>query len=411
MNIRMIGIDHNKASIEEREIFSFTKKASAEMIINLKNQKGVLGVIIISTCNRMELWVSYGEEEEVPIYDILCAAKGVNPDTYRDYFIEKTGYEAVSHLFYLAGGMESKIIGEDQILTQVKDSLNFSRENDGTDKILEVLFRMAITAGKKIKTDFRLSANNSSIIHRVIHELKVSGYTIQNKKCMVIGNGEMGKLAANMLREEGADVVVTVRQYKSGMVSIPIGCRRINYGERLEYIPGMDMVISVTASPNATLTYEQIKMLDRKKPKLMVDLAVPRDMEPQIGELDGITLYDIDQFKVDLQSEEMKLQIDQIKDVLKQKTDEFISWYECKDIIPAVKSISENAAVDVQLRIDKIIKQLPMKHDDKELLEKSIEAAAIKVVNKLMFGLRDTVSSATFQECVEAIENIYHQGR
>ncbi len=407
MSIRMIGIDHNQASIEERELFSFTKRAAAEFLTELKKRDGIFGCALLSTCNRMELWVSCSDEWEASFYELLCNYKIVDSGTYRTCFLERSGYEAVTHLFYLTSGMKSQIIGEDQILTQVNDTLDFSRDNECTDKVLEVLFRMAVTAAKQVKTDIHLSAANSSIIHRVLFELQQTGYPIADKKCLVIGNGEMGKLAATKLKEEGADVTMTVRQYKSGVVEIPFGCNRINYGERYQNMDNYDLILSATASPNTTIRKEDLMKETITTPKLFIDLAVPRDIDPEIGKLDFITLYDIDHFQVEAHSDEMKEKIKKIEELLASKIEEFQAWYECKDFIPIIHTVSNSAANDVQLRIDKTVKKLQMKDEEKELLEESIQTATNKVIRKLMFGLRDTVSIETFQECVEAMKKIY----
>lgn len=157
-----------------------------------------------------------------------------------------------------------------------------SRDEFTTDSVLEVLFRMAVTAGKKIKTEVPFSHGNPSVIHQAIRFLEEGGYHVRNKVCMVIGNGEMGKMAAQTLREAGADVTVTIRQYRSGVVSIPVGCSRINYGERMDYLPECDLVVSATASPNYTLTEELFEDVRVERPMILIDLAVPRDIDPEI---------------------------------------------------------------------------------------------------------------------------------
>ena len=133
---------------------------------------------------------------------------------------------------------------------------------------------------------------------QAIEMLKERKFPLSDARCMVIGNGEMGKLAAQSLKRTGADVTVTVRQYRSGVVTIPMGCSRINYGERLNFLPGCDLVVSATASPNYTLTKEQVEQLSLKKQIVFIDLAVPRDMEPGLSEIEGVELYTIDDFKL-----------------------------------------------------------------------------------------------------------------
>ena len=281
MGIQMIGIDHSVAEIDIRTIFSFTKKCTAEALEQLKQVKGVEGCVLLSTCNRMELWVSTNEDFSDDLYELLCRIREVDPGRYRQYFKRREERDAVHHLFRLAGGLESRILGEDQIVTQVKDALAFARENFATDHVLETLFRQAVTAAKKVKTGIALSPSDQSVVHIAIQTLKEQGYIFEGKKCMVIGNGVMGKLAANQIRRQGADVTVTVRQYRSGIVEIPEKCHRIDYGRRMELFGECDYVVSATVSPNYTLTRELVEE-HLQKPVVLIDLAVPRDIDPQV---------------------------------------------------------------------------------------------------------------------------------
>lgn len=407
MQIKMMGIDHNKAAIEYREKFSLTTSARENILKNFIAIKGILGCVVISTCNRMEIWISCENDFNFDIYNVFCRMNGINEEEFRDYFIQRIADEAVIHLFYLTCGMKSKVVGEDQILTQVKEALVFSRENYCTDNVMEVLFRMAVTAGKKVKDQIHLSKSNTSIVHQVMCVLKNMGVEFENKKCLVIGNGEIGKLAATLLKEENAHVTVTVRQYKSGIVEIPKGCNRIDYGERLNNIADYDIVVSGTASPNVTLSYEHLKNIEFKNKKHYIDLAVPRDIEHEVGSLENVQLYDIDYFHIEPNREEFAGQIKQIEEILEEYIQEFISWYKCKDVIPEVKFISEIAAIDVNLRLEKKIKKIEISNEEKEILEKSINDATGKVVNKLMFGLMDSLKPETFQECIDAIKKLY----
>ena len=208
--IKMIGIDHNKASVEYREMFSFTKAGIREALEILKDETGIDGAVILSTCNRLELWISAKEGVDISLYDELCSLKHITEGDYRNLFVIRQDEEAITHLFETACGLRSKIIGDDQIISQVKDALSLSREVFCTDKVLETLFRNAIAAGKKVKTDVHLTNNDASAVTGTIKLLKRQGYDISSLTCMVIGNGEMGKLAANALIAEGADVTVSV---------------------------------------------------------------------------------------------------------------------------------------------------------------------------------------------------------
>ena len=175
MTISMIGIDHDRAPVDIRALFAFTKKNAGEAMEKFKETAGIHGCIILSTCNRLEIWASHEDDQELSLYQCLCQLKNIQDDSYESYFVSRTDREAVEHLFYLAGGLKSQILGEDQILTQIKDALNLAREHFTTDSTLEVLFRMAVTAGKKIKTEAPLAHGNPSVIHQAVSHLKEQG--------------------------------------------------------------------------------------------------------------------------------------------------------------------------------------------------------------------------------------------
>ena len=224
---------------------------------------------------------------------------------------------------------------------------------------------MAVTAAKKVKTQVSFSRANSSVIHQAIERLEDQGFSLQGKTCMVIGNGEMGKVTALALKEAGADVTVTVRQYS-----------RINYGERLEFLPKCDLVVSATASPNYTLTMEQIENAKIPGHVVLIDLAVPRDIEPSAGTLNNVTLYDIDSFKIDAVSPKLQASLDQAGEILREQQEEFYNWYNGRDLIPRIQEIKADAVEDLNLRIMKILRKTPMEDSDRENLLKAIDTAA-----------------------------------
>lgn len=406
MNIQMLGIDYEKAGIDERAIFSFTKKNMESALNFFKQRQGILGVVILSTCNRMEVWVSINEKYADNLYDTLCGIKQVEPEKYCRLFRTRKGQDAVKHLFALSAGLKSQILGEDQILTQVKDALAFSREHYCTDNVLEVLFRKAVTAAKRVKTEVVLSKANQSVIHKAVEKLQQTGISLQNKTCMVIGNGEMGRLTAELFMEQGADVTVTVRQYHSGIVNIPHGCMRINYGERQKLLPKCDFIISATSSPNYTLTKEMLEHSDYKKGMILIDLAVPRDMESSIRELKEITMYDIDNFQGNNLDENQKKAVAQAKDILRIYKKEFYDWYEGRDIVHTVDNIKKETAADVNLRLTKVMKKTSLEKKEKEKLVGHIEHAIENTMGKLLFELKGQISEDAYLECIQAMEKI-----
>ena len=408
MGIEMVGIDHSVAEIDIRMIFSFTKKSTRELLEYMKTVPGVAGCVLLSTCNRMELWISTEGDWEGDLYEILCSIRQVPPEIYRSYFVFRREKEAAEHLFRLAAGLESRILGEDQILTQVGEALAFSRENYAADHVLETLFRQAVTAAKKIKTEVELPATDQSVVHTAVRQLKEVGFSFAGKTCMVIGNGVMGKLTATLLKEEGAHVTVTVRQYGSGVVEIPRDCSRIDYGRRIGLLPSCDCVVSATVSPNYTLTEELVRECLRK-PAVFIDLAVPRDIDPNIKNLPGVRLYDIDCFREEAHSEEQKMAIRRAEALMEEQMEEFFSWYNCVDVMPLIGKLKAEIAEDLQKRLIKKLRELPVDEKCREQLREDIGTAAVKTMNKMLFGLRDGLEQNVFRQCLDSMDDIYQR--
>ncbi len=406
MGIRMTGIDHTQAGLDVRSVFSYTKKKMAEALEQIRGMEGVLGCVLLSTCNRMELWVSTGETFDQPLPELLCALRGVDPAQYCGYFTSRREQDAVRHLFYLAGGLESQILGEDQIVTQVGEALAFAREQYAADGVLETLFRMAVTAAKKVKTEHVLSPADCSVVHASLDALKREGRSFAGKKCLVIGNGVMGKLAATTLTGEGADVTVTVRQYRSGVVEIPRGCQRIDYGQRMSLFGQCDYVLSATVSPNYTLTKELVEQ-HLEHPVVLIDLAVPRDFEPAVREVPGVTLYDMDSFREGAASEKQKASIAEARHLLDAQMETFLDWYEGRDAAARILRLREQAAADVEVRLDKKLRHLPLSECERAQLRADILQASQKAVGRMLFELRGKVEESSFLACLDGLEQIY----
>ena len=408
MKIEMIGIDHTRAPLDVRQKFSFTKRAMGEALTWLKEQPNISGAVLLSTCNRMELWLSRTKACGADAYELLCGLRSVQEEgSARSYFMQREGQAAVEHLFRLAGGLESRIVGEDQILAQVKEAAAFSREQKTTDQTLEVLFRMAVTAGKQVKAQAPIRRTDYSAAHQALEALKAEGYCLAGKRCLVIGNGQMGQLAAAALLEEGAQVTMTLRQYHSGGLQVPPTCASVNYKERYQTMAECDLVISATASPNLTVTKEAVEAYYAGRAQTFIDLAVPRDIEASVGGLPAVSLYDIDSFHMEAQPEEMRRQIAAAEQIIGQQQSEFLSWAACRELIPKVHKISSQAAQDAVWRTGRAVQGLKLAKAERVNLEQTMEEATAKVVGKLLFGLRDSLDAEAFRQCLEVLEEVY----
>ena len=336
--VAMIGTDHGLASVDVRSAFVLDKEKRAQAMKDMRNFLGATGVTLITTCNRTELWASFDgvemperhvsedghPEANDPFLIALCQAHGLKPEDYANYFVCRNNGESISHLFNMTCGLRSAIVAEDQIISQVKHAIGYSREHGLTDGCLEVLFREAVAAAKNVKSGVRFTRAYATAVEQAMHVLQEKGVDLANTTCMVIGNGEYGRLAATTLVEAGARVFVTVRQYSHGQVSIPAGCGSIPYADRYLQLPQCDIVMSATTSPHYTLSHDEFTEHNVGN-TLLFDLAIPRDIDPAIATIEGCEIFDIDSFSTEVGAENAQA-IAEAQTILDAGIDEFWNW-------------------------------------------------------------------------------------
>jgi len=296
VKLLMVGINHQRASLDIREKFAITREKSKRVLSDIKNKGNTSGCVIISTCNRTELYVSVPDDCDFSPLSTLCNVLGLDFATYQSYLIEKTGTQVMEHLCRVASGIDSQITGDDQIITQVREALELSREQKNTDSFIETMFNLSIHAAKEIKTNILLgSLGASSVPKKTVEKLKTL-CPLAGKNALIIGSGKIGRLVAELLIQENMRVTITLRSHhkdRKCVSQISAKANTINYDERYRAVENADMVISATTSPHLTLLYNEMSAL-KKRPDIIVDLAVPRDVESSIKSLPGVTLLTID---------------------------------------------------------------------------------------------------------------------
>ncbi|MBE6033613.1 MAG: glutamyl-tRNA reductase [Clostridiales bacterium] len=420
MRIRMVGIDHSKASLEYREAFSFTKAGIKEAINEIKQRFHVKGCILLSTCNRTELWISQcnnGELNMVSPYDMLCQIKQIDTSLYKEYFVERDDKQAVDHLLQVVCGFDSKIFGEDQIISQVREALQMSRECGCADVILEKVFQTALSAGKKVKTEVRMTKVNRSTASDTINKLKSALGDLKGVSCLVIGNGQMGKLVVNMLVSCGASVSMTLRRKLHGRDEqesiVPDKCRMVPYDDRILQIKGKKVIISATLSPHFTLRLEDVKDYFKEPyPNLsgdwagdqkyyLFDLAVPRDIDPEIGKLPYVELFDIDSMNNEEAQEENAEQVRLAMSILEEYQRELEKWFEFRHHVPKIQEIVELVSEDAVQRL--VSKTPEFQHRISGNSVGAVEDAVKKAASKLIYGLREQLPQELWSQCLEAL--------
>ena len=306
MSIQIISISHKIAPIRIREKFSFTQEQQVDLIKRLVEYPEIDESLILSTCNRTELYVYTGSKDkrrdvfQIMVEELLKLAEAQDEEDISDYLLFFHGDKAIRHLFRVASGLDSMVVGEDQILGQVKDAHTLAITAGTTGVYLNTFFRDAVTGAKKVKTATDLSKTSVSTGTLAIKAVEDALGTLKGKKILVIGaTGKIGGVVLmNLVRVKGVDIYVTTRGNK--VITLKHGEKNfsiLEYEERYAHIDEMDAVISATSSPHYVLTYNKLKaVLKTDKPRVFVDLAVPMDIEKKIVELGEFSYYNIDDF-------------------------------------------------------------------------------------------------------------------
>lgn len=399
--LQMAGIDYEKADLSIRSLFSFQNHVATKTMVYIKERCRVDGVVILFTCNRTEVYIS-AEDKIDNLFDTICLVKNIDAEKYKSYAVERCDMDAVNHLFKLACGMKSKVFGEDQIITQVKNALLMAREVNTTDSYLERVFQTALAAAKKVKTNVKLTPVNASVVDELLKVLRLKIKCFENKKCLVIGNGIIGRLAAASMAKEGANVTVTVRNYKTRQVEIPKGCKVVDYKDRYIDMGLYDIIISATTSPHYTVKYEECRhILADGRSHILADLAVPRDIPEQFNEMENIILYNIDNLG---QSSYIGHDDEAVKyalEIIKEYENKLIAEENIKEYITAIQNISEACG---SLVFERAKKELKTQCTNIDETERIIRKATEKTVSSMLFELKKNLPFEYYSACIDAIE-------
>lgn len=294
MNVILLGLSYKTAPLKVRERYSFSKKQIPEIYKLLCNEL-IRESVILSTCNRTEIYVTTYYPEEVR--EFICNRLQItNYELRYFYFLEEE--EVIKHLFQVSSGLDSQVVGESQILGQVKNAYSQAKELGMTERYLNKLFQKAIEVGKIVHEKTKISEGNVSIGSVALKMIENLCGSLKGKKVLIIGTGKIGELVANYLMDRGiTGTFVANRTYeKAKELAEKIDGKVVRFNLLRDEIRTVDIVISVTASPHLILKKETIQeiMKFRKRPLYIMDLALPRDVDPEIKNINKIFLYNLD---------------------------------------------------------------------------------------------------------------------
>lgn len=394
MQLIMAGLNYRTAPIALREQFSFSERKARSFMLDVYKIHGVNGCVLISTCNRTELYLSVDPGCTVMPHQLLIQAAKADERQMSGRFFQKRDDEAALYLMEVACGLHSQILHEEQIVTQVGQAISLARSCCTTDAMLDTLFRTAVSAGKYAQTNVQVSAVPLSISYTAVQMLEQGCGDLAGKTCVVVGNGKMGRLAADLLVERGCRVYVTLRSYHHGETIVPFGTTPIPYEERFSKIDGADIVLSATRSPHFTITAKQLEKL-KKKPAWIMDLAMPRDVEETCKKLPGVNCRNLDDFESGTQPDAEALEA--LHRIAKRYADEFRMWQNYRDSVPYIRRLKE-------LSVDRLMHSTALDmYRNNEDLDEIVRLVTEKTIDMVMGGIKPEVTPDLMKSCCEKV--------
>lgn len=349
MGISLISISHQHAPLSVRELFAFPENVQVDLMKQMLERKSAQECILISTCNRTEVY-TYSDREESSFTDmqnlLLEFAEASEVENIGDYVRFYSGTKAIRHLFRVAAGLDSMVMGEDQILGQVKRFHEQARQAGTCEVYLNTLFRYAVTAAKKVKTETDLSRTTVSMATMAVKAAEKTLGPLHQKKVMLIGaSGKIGSVVLKNLQcIEGAKLYITSRNMRQACADRHhrVTYQVMEYENRYELMDEMDVIISATASPHYTVTYDKLaKHLRTSKQRVLIDLAVPIDIEEKTEWLPGIKRYDVDDFQELAKANNEKKQHEALAadQILEEIRLDFERWMVFQQALPEIAQV------------------------------------------------------------------------
>lgn len=415
----VIGLNYKNSSIEEREKFAVQKPEIGFTARRFFDTLNLNECVLLSTCNRFELYCALGAKNRAKsvaagIIDYFRA--GFGPDDERFYVL--FGEDAARQLFKVASGLDSMIIGEPQILSQVKHAYSSASEVKTTGYLMNKLFHQAIKIGKAARTETAISRSSVSVSGAAVAAVKKERGGLSKLSALLIGSGETAELALECLIKGGVrkSAVISRTLEHAAALASKYGATAYELTSLYERVRDYDIVISSTDSPHYIIGYEKYAAAGSSRSKdsqIIIDLAVPRDVDPRISEIDGVSIYNIDDLAGITGSavSERKKEAAKVAKIIDAEASVFLDWYEGRPVKPFIEKFRAGIEKTVEAEIDKFAKKLPA---GASVPEKSLQALKQAIINRICDGpisrARNCPDKSRIHECIINFECFFDPG-
>ncbi len=422
MEILCIGVNHETAPVAVRERLALTGKSLQETLGWLKGLEGVREALVLATCNRVELYlVTENESGQVvsSIRDHFAERFGLAENDWDRFHYQHDYHEAIAHLFRVTSGMDSMVVGEPQITGQVKEAYRQAVHQKTVGTILNRLFHRCFHVSKRVRTETELAARAVSVSYVAVELAKKIFGDLRNRQALLAGAGEMAELAARHLASHGiARILVASRTLENAKrLAASFQGEAIPLDSVPASLPQIDILLCSTAAPDYILRAEQIReamRMRRHKPVFIIDIAVPRNIDPAVNTIENVYLYDIDDLQGVLQAnlEERRKELKRAEAIVQEEVRTFLAWINGLDLVPTIVSLRERAERIRAAEMEKALSllQTPVSAKDRKTIEAMSQAIVNKILHDPVSTLKQADEKGDTPGLVEAVRKLFSLG-
>ncbi|MFM2125843.1 MAG: hypothetical protein RL328_2294 [Acidobacteriota bacterium] len=392
MKFLLTGLNHKTAPVEVRERIAFDERILPEALENLKCRPGVQEGLILSTCNRVEVSVTAddGADVESAVQGFIADARQVERGWVSPYLYTFDGPEAIRHLFRVASSLDSMVVGEPQILGQLKTAYAVAKEQGSVSGFLDLVMTRAFNVAKRVRSETEIGQSAVSVSYAAVELAREIFGTLQGKRALVIGAGKMAESAARHLRRAGASEILVTNRTRARAEALAEECggRVIDYEGFEATVPTVDIVLASSGATHYILTKDKMKAVMSKRrnaPMFLIDIAVPRNIDPAVNQIDSVFLYDVDDLGKVVDNN-LKSRIEVAKDaedIIREEVERMMARLKTREAAPTIVQLQGQLDAWRKGEIDRMRAKLGTLTPQQE---EAIEALTRGLVNKIAHG-------------------------
>lgn len=415
MSIVVMGINHRSAPLDVIERVSISEGALPKALHGLVSRDNVRETVVLSTCNRTEVYVVaekfHGAYADVR--DFFCEISGLSTDELHPHFYSQHDEAAVAHLFDVACGLDSVVIGEGEILGQVKLAWERARDQATARTTLNLLFRHAVEVGKRARTETAISSSTASISYAAVEMARQSLGSLEGRRMLVVGAGDMGTGIARALAGAGAtDIVVLNRSTeRATKLAQRVGAVVGDFSDLATALRSADVVLTCTGSGELIISENMVRESRiAGQPLLIVDIAMPRDVEHSVGDLDGVTLRDLDNLRDWVQTgiEARKLEVQQVREIIADEVERFGQNLVARQAAPLIAELHERAETLRQAEVDRFSSRFSdLSSEQREHVEVLTKAIVAKLLHSPSMQLKNSAGTPQGERISAALRDLF----